>query len=376
MAGYFDEREPDATPIQHEEALLPDYIPDEVTHRENELQMVADSIKPLIHKRTPENMYIFGKPGIGKTMCLRFLLRELMTHSSAVLPVYVNCWENQTLSAVYNRIIEAMRLPLPRRGLAPDEVFDRILQYVKNYDRRILLVLDDADGLRQNEVLQALAKANEHGVMFGVITIANDKEPLANFEPRIRSSMHFVEMEFKPYTEEQLFSIVRRRAEAALVPSSFDERVLTKIARSAIDDGSARLAIERLWRASKRAEKAGRAKVMLQDVEDCIGEESTFKRQELGLNDEEKEILSIFEQSEKNERKLEQSEKNEDGPNWLESSELYKKIEESGKVEKSKRQIRNYLESLESKGLIESEDVENAQENQMKSKMFRIKKRD
>ena len=348
--NYFEGTERGPAIIRSEEILLPDYIPDELLHRERELQAVADSIKPLLSRRMPNNLFIHGSSGSGKTTCMKYLLKQLSDHSSGVLPVYVNCWENPTQMSVYNRIIEEMRLPLPRRGLATDEIFDRIMQYVKNYKKPILLVLDEMDGLRHDKLLYVVARSNEQRLTFGIIGISNNKALLSKLDSRIRSSLRFSEMEFRQYSEEQLVSILRVRAERALEPGSFDEKLLLKIVRS-VEDQSARVAIERLWKAAKHAEKAGRGKIMLQDFEDAVGDESTFKLPELKLTSEEMLIVELLREGK------------------LESSELYERF--TKKIPKTKRQIRNYLELLEKKGIVQSEELEG--EGMLRPKMFRLK---
>jgi len=351
MANYFDGAERDPAIIKSEDVLLPDYMPDELLHRERELQRFADAIKPLLARRTPEHLFIYGPSGCGKTTCMKYILKQLTEHSSAVLPVYVNCWQNPTQLAVYNRIVEEMRLPLPRRGLAADEIFDRILQFSRNYKKPVLLVLDEIDGLRHDELLYTVARSNEQRLTFGIIGISNNKDLLASLDPRIRGSLRFSDMEFKHYSEEQLFGILRVRAERALAPGTFDERLLRKIAGS-VDGGSARLAIERLWKAAKHAEKAGRQKIMLQDLEDILGEEPVFKLPELKLSSEEMLIVELLRAGGK-----------------LESSELYDKFLK--KVPRTKRQIRNYLELLEKKGIVVSEDLEG--DGMLRPKAFRLK---
>ena len=350
MPNYFDGTREDPLIIRREEVLLPDYMPDELLHRDQELSAIADAIKPLLQRRTADNLFIHGPSGCGKTSCVKYLLKQLSSHSSAVLPVYVNCWENSTQLAVYNRIIEEMRLPLPRRGLATDEVFDRILQYVKNYKKPILIVLDDMDGLRHEELLYVLSRANEKGVMFGMIGIANDKTLLAKLDLRIRSSLRFSEMEFREYRSEQLQSILRVRAQAALSPGSFDDRLLSKIVSSA-EDGSARQALELLWKAAKHADKANRPKIMIQDLEDVLSQEPEFKLPELKLSSEEMLIVELLKGGE------------------IESSELYEKF--LFKIPKTKRQIRNYIELLEKKGIEVSQDLEG--DGMLKPKVFRLK---
>jgi len=351
MANYFDGAERDPAIIRAEDILLPDYMPDELLHRERELQRFADAIKPLLGRRTPEHLFIYGPSGCGKTTCIKYILKQLTEHSSAVLPVYVNCWQNPTQLAVYNRIVEGMRLPLPRRGLAADEIFDRILQFSRNYKKPVLLILDEIDGLRHDELLYTVARSNEQRLTFGIIGISNNKDLLAKLDPRIRSSLRFSDTEFKNYSEEQLFGILRFRAERALAPGTFDERLLRKIAGS-VEGGSARLAIERLWKAAKHAEKAGRQKIMLQDLEDILGEEPVFKLPELKLSSEEMLIVELLRAGGK-----------------LESSELYDKFLK--KVPRTKRQIRNYLELLERKGVVVSEELEG--DGMLRPKAFRLK---
>jgi cell division control protein 6 len=350
MPNYFDGVDDEPRIIKYEDVLLPDYMPDELVHRDNELQAIADSIKPLITRRTPDNLFVYGPSGCGKTTCVRYILKQLGEHSSSVLPVYVNCWENPTQMAVYNRIVEEMRLPLPRRGLAADEIFDRIMQFVKNYKKPILLVLDEMDGLRHDKLLYVVSRSNEQRLSFGIIGLTNNKALLSKLDARVRSSLRFSEMEFARYGEGQLLSILRVRAERAIAPGGFDERLLLKIVRS-VDDGSARIAIERLWKAAKHAEKAGRQKIMLQDLEDALSQEPEFKLPELKLTSEEMLLVDILKGGE------------------LGSSDIYGRF--TRKVPKTKRQIRNYLELLEKKGIIESRELE--AEGMLRPKMFRLK---
>jgi cell division control protein 6 len=242
-----------------------------------------------------------------------------------------------------------MRLPLPRRGLATDEIFSKITEYVQNYKKPILLILDEMDGLRHDKLLYVVSRANEKRLTFGIIGITNNKLLLSKLDMRVRSSLRFSEMEFKEYSEEQLLGILKVRAERALAPDSYSEKLLSKIARSA-EGGSARVAIERLWKAAKRAEKAGRAKVMIQDLEDVLEEQPAFKP-EFSMSSEEVLLVDILKGGE------------------MRSSEIYERFLK--KIPKTKRQIRNYLELLENKGIIESEELE--AEGMLRPRVFRLK---
>ncbi|MFH1393653.1 MAG: AAA family ATPase [Candidatus Micrarchaeota archaeon] len=352
MTDYFGFRRDEPAIIAKEEVLMTSHLPDEMLYRDAELQATADAVKPLFKKRYPDNLFIHGKSGTGKTSCVKYIMRQLTEHSDNVLPVYVNCWENYTQLAVYNRIIEDMRLPLPRRGMATDEIFDRILQYVKNYSKPVLLILDELDGLRHPELLYAVSRANEKpGILFGIIAITNNSALLAGLDARVRGSLRFSEREFKPYSEDQIFGILRSRAEAGLVPGSWDEKLLRKIARGA-KDGSARVALHQLWKAAKKAENRSQKKITIQDLEDVIAEEeSSLRLQELNLSPEEQLIVGLLKNGQ------------------MRSSDLYDKFKK--KIPKTKRQIRNYLERLEKKELIESEELE--AEGMLRPRVFRLK---
>jgi len=329
MQRFFDDVPHEYGIVVREEVLLPDYLPDELLHRNSELQVIAEAIKPLLRKREPDNLLVHGKSGTGKTSCVKFIIKQLSEHSPAVLPVYVNCWENSTKAAVYNRILEAMQLPVPRRGLAADELFDKVLQYTKNYSKPVLLVLDELDGLEEEGLLYIIARANERpGILFGILGITNNHAFLSKLDPRTRGSLRFSELEFREYSDEQLFAILKERAGLGLSGGSWDERLLKKIAMS-VDDGSARIAIERLWKAARKAEDSGKSKITLQDLADSESSESI--RPGAALTSFENAIVEILKRGEKS------------------TDELY----ELTKFDKSKRQFMNYLSQLEDKRIIE-----------------------
>lgn len=356
MPDYFGFNRDDPTIIAREEVLLSNYLPDELLHRDSELQAIADAVKPILQKKYPDNLFIHGTSGTGKTACVKYILRQIAEHSNNVLPIYVNCWENYTQLSVYNRIIEEMKLPIPRRGMATDEVFDKILQYVKNYEKPILLVLDELDGLRHDELLYVLGRSNEKpGILFGIVGVTNNSDLLAKMDARVRSSLRFSSMQFKKYNEDQLFGILRTRAEIGLVPGTWSERLLQKIAAN-VQDSSAREALHLLWKSAKHTEKKSSKTITIQHLEDVIASECYSSRlKDLNLSEEEKLIIELLKSAKQEE---------------LNSTDLYERF--TKKIKKTKRQIRNYIELLERKGMIESEILD--KEGAIKPRVIRLKK--
>jgi cell division control protein 6 len=345
MKNLFDDVEYIGQIITREEVLLPNYLPDELLHRDNELEAIAQAIKPMLKKSEPDHLFIHGKSGTGKTSCVKFVIKQLTEHSPSILPVYANCWESATKASIYNKIIEAMELPIPRRGLSNDELFDKIRQYMKNYQKPILLVLDELDGLKHQDLLYLVARANEkQGILFGIIGISNNPEFVSKLDPRTRASLRFSDMEFKKYNEDQLFGIVRDRAQIGLVEGSYDEKLLRKIARS-VDDGSARIALELLWKSAKHAENSQKNKITLQDLADC---EELAIREGARVTEIEQEILESLKDGSKT------------------SDDLFEQLGKNT----SKRQFMNHVYSLQKKNLISTSE----ETDRFTSKIWELKK--
>ena len=94
----------DETLFAREDVLLPEYLPEILPHRESQIQVIADNIKPAAFGRKPENSFIFGAPGIGKTATAKFIFRQFEEFSERVKTIYINCWDYRTSHAVLSKI--------------------------------------------------------------------------------------------------------------------------------------------------------------------------------------------------------------------------------------------------------------------------------
>ncbi|VVC03590.1 ORC1-type DNA replication protein [Candidatus Burarchaeum australiense] len=339
--------------VTREEVLMPEYFPAGLQHRETEMQAIAEAVKPLIEGRQPDNLFIHGDSGTGKTTCVKRVLEEMNKYTSKVKTVYVNCWEYSTRIAVYSLIVNALKEILPRRGLATDEVFDRITDVMEKDGMRVLVVLDEMDGLffhNEEKLLYELARAGKGKPFFGIIGISNDPYLLVDKDVRIKSSLRLTDFAFKHYDQAQMAAILSERAKAGLMPGSWGKDVIDACAEKAVARKSnVRVGLELLWKAAKHADKADKKKITVEDVEAVDGKtlydaktkkplvECSFEIRSKSLAEEEKLILEILKGGEK------------------QSSELYPAF--CKKLMRTKRQIRNYLKALEAKKLIVVEEV-------------------
>jgi cell division control protein 6 len=76
--------------FRSDSSLNPDTGTGEVVGRETEIQRIADAVRPLAKNSTPENLLVYGPPGVGKTTCVNHVLEQLEDQTNAKT-VYINC---------------------------------------------------------------------------------------------------------------------------------------------------------------------------------------------------------------------------------------------------------------------------------------------
>jgi cell division control protein 6 len=248
--------------IANFEILSEDYVPENIPGREHQIKELKLCLDPVSKRKKPVNTWLFGPPGAGKTATSRHMLR-CISQAYRVPAVYVNCWERNSLHSVLEKILSELRILGAEK---PDASFkmERLQRYLK--ESPIILVLDEIDQpppKERNSILYNLLEL--HGA--GLICISNSRYFLFNLDERIKSRLNVTQIEFKPYSLDDLCYILDLRAETALIPRTWDKNLLYKICEMA--EGDARIAIQTLKNAAYYAEKENRPKILLEHV--CMG---------------------------------------------------------------------------------------------------------
>ena len=324
-----------------EEVLSPEYLPTLLPHRENEIKLLARNLLPVTRNKPPQNTFIYGPPGIGKTATVKYVFRDLEEYAGNIVKtVYINCWDYRTAQAILSKIVIELGFPVQRRGWAKDEIVSRLVESLEKTKKALIVCLDEVDQLifRSQEVLYDLLRINQYVKNpVGLIFISNDPYVFANLEQRIRSSLSIEEIEFKPYSLEEMKDILEERAKLAFF--SVEKGVVLLAANHAVKKGGdVRVGLECLLKAGRIAERENANLVKVEHLKKVLKEVKRVKPRILRerLNESEKEILKILEEEKRN----------------FTSGELYRIYSDKTKNPVSERSFRNYLNHLASIGLI------------------------
>jgi len=259
------------------EVLRPDYVPNTLPHREEQIRKLTEHLAPLLRGERPSNIFIYGLTGTGKTAVTKYVLRKVkefsrskgLTHFTFS---YTNCRHDDTTYRVLANIVESLGHRVPFTGLSTAEVFRRFKRAVEASGKIVVAVLDEIDFLIKragDELLYRLTRINDElsKGKVSVIGITNDVRITERLDPRVRSSLGEVEIVFPPYDALQLTDILKERATKAFREGVLEEGVIEYCASiAAKEHGDARRALDLLRVAGEIAERAGDKRVTIAHV--------------------------------------------------------------------------------------------------------------
>ncbi|MBA7527562.1 hypothetical protein ES705_19738 [subsurface metagenome] len=265
------------------EALEPSFIPDELPHRNSEIEKIAGITACALKGDVPPNFLCYGMTGTGKTATVRYVSQKLAQHCTNNPPwwIYINCTVVSTpyriLAHIYNTIVG--REKIPATGLPKDVILKKLLglldQKVKN--SVCFFVLDEIDILIEkkggNEILYTLTRLNESLDLCrtSVIGISNKLKFMEYLDSRVTSNLDQEEpIVFHPYNANELADILKQRAKIAFHEGIIEEGVIKLCAGlAAREHGDARKALQLLRKAGEIAERNQNKKILEKHVENA-----------------------------------------------------------------------------------------------------------
>lgn len=315
--------------------LEDEFTPEEVEHRHDEVNRLSGALDPAATGGNPENTFLFGPTGTGKTCIARFTVSELEEEYPEINRQYVNCWQNYNRFRVLHRLLEGVgkATDIRRQSTPKDELIERLRQVD---DKPYIVILDEVDQLADTEVLYDLYSL-PHVTM---ILIANREEELfLHIDDRVASRLRgSPRIQFQKYHVDELVQILGKRVEWGLEPGVISESELEFIANTAV--GDARVAINILRASAKYAQREGYDEITEDVISEAVPEAKTHIKQKNleKLNDHQRVLYEIIAEHEE-----------------LPSAELYEEYENRIDDPMVRRTVRNYLTKLVHYNLIEAE---------------------
>jgi len=254
--------------FRNKDALGESYKPETIEERDEEIAKYMDALQPIIDGWEPNNIFLYGNTGVGKTAVTYYLLDQLQDdvaeYDDVDLSILsLNC---KTLNSSYQVAVELVNELRPSggeissTGYPQQTVFKKLYRELEAIGGTVLIVLDEIDSIgERDELLYELprARANENleQTKVGVIGISNDFKFRDQLDPRVQDTLCERELQFPPYDAPELKNILQSRAKVAIREDSVDQGVLQLCAAlAARDSGSARQALDLLRLAGEIAE--------------------------------------------------------------------------------------------------------------------------
>lgn len=357
----FDEEMGKESVFKDQSKLSPDHVPEELVHRDEEFRELVQLFKPVLENKASQRVLVSGSVGVGKTaLTSRFgevLEEEAKKRDMNLTYAHVNCRKQGTPQMVLHKLASYFPLSVPKRGFAPQEIMNHIIDHLEKKDTYLTITLDELDYfVRQNgpDLLYSLSRsAEESEAENRVSIIATSFSPdfLDLLDEATRSTFMHNLIEMDEYNSQQLYDILEQRVEKAFKPDTVQEDTLDLISNIASRRGDARFALELLWYSGRVANKSEKEKVSPNHARRAKSETNPEIRKDVLQDLKKHELLCLLALS----RKLKISDKAFALTGDIEES--YKIVCEEQEEEPRKHvQFLSYIDKLENLGIIDTEE--------------------
>jgi Cdc6-like AAA superfamily ATPase len=299
------------------------FIPERLVCREGQIKEIARCLEPVRNGKSARNLFLHGPPGTGKTSVCKWMLKEHFPKKSA----YVNCWSKRTTNRIMQSILVQAGVFVHGRESTSD-----LIRMFEGMGRKVIVCLDESDQIKDPDLLYALARSS-----CTVVMISN-QQSLATYDDRIRSSLLLSEIEFKPYSVEEILAILRERTMYGFIPNVIDDNLLSVVAKAC--RGDARVALQTLKIAAQEAEARDIRRITIDEILTGVRSSRKYRLSYLlgKLNDQQRLVYQILKEK-----------------GSMESGRLFEELSRKSESDVIDRTYRNYMERMEELGLVRAQ---------------------
>lgn len=282
IINFFEEFLTRESLFKDKKILQSNFTPNEIPHRDEQIQQTANILAPCLKLEKPSNLFIYGKTGTGKTVSIKFLTNQIkeitLKKNIPVNIIYLNCKLKRIADTEYRLVAQLTKelgKELPFTGLPTEEIYKVFLKLISEKEQIIIIILDEIDQLIKkagDDILYNLTRINSElkKSQISIIGISNDLTFRDNLDPRVKSSLSEEEIIFPPYNALQIKDILQQRAKEAFRENVLEQGVIEKCAAyAAHEHGDARRALELLRVAGEIAERKNLDKVEIKHIDEA-----------------------------------------------------------------------------------------------------------
>lgn len=345
--------------------LEEDYTPETILCRDGEIDRYSEALQDVIEGFGPNNVFIYGQTGNGKTVVTRVMMDHLQTETSKhdvdLTILEVNCNKHDSIFNVLLELVNQLRDPddqVKDQGPTKGYLWNTLYDELDRLGGDVLVVLDEVDmlGHDNDKLLYDFPRARKNGDLenarIGVIGISNNHMFKDELDPRVKSTLCESEIFFSPYDATQLSEILDHYADLVFKDDVLEDGVVPLCAaKAAQEQGDAREALDLMETAGNIARKENADTVAEAHVErasDRVEEQRVLTIVRDQLTSQMKlallatTFLNIDESAE---------------PRAKNIYRVYKDIcETCGYEPRSKRRLNDFLDSIRLYGLLERDE--------------------
>jgi cell division control protein 6 len=240
------------------------YVPEKLLCRDDVVKTLIFNFRRILEEdeQPSINCLILGKGGVGKTCTARYFgknFKDIAIEKDINLFVeYYNSITFRSKSKIIRELL-AKYTHGSGRGFADDEALKLILTQLIREQGYMLLIIDEAHLLKEDEILAFLDIAETFGhqnAKLSILMISRRKQWMTKENERILSRLN-EKIIFQPYNLEESKQIIEYRNELAFKENVLDEDLLYMISKIVAEHENMRHGIEIMRKSGSYADKEG-----------------------------------------------------------------------------------------------------------------------
>ncbi len=261
----------DTSIFKNQDIFSIDYIPEVIQCREDQLRSILINVKPLLKNNKAINTIIMGNTSTGKTTVLKHALLEIEEYTD-LTTCYINCNIQDTSRKCYFQIYKVLFGYEARKNVSTEIIQEEIMRKLE--EESFILAIDDINYLSKNEsnkLINELFRANEfYNSNIALIITINNMLFKYSLEKNAQSILLGHEIEFKEYTYDEIYSILKYRCKLGFKENVITNNQIKNLSKYVAKFSDLRKGLSILTILGQKIESENRDKITDEDLDEFI----------------------------------------------------------------------------------------------------------